>query len=506
MKTNKMRMLAILTALMMALSVLPAFAESAAAPDVASFFDSDQNIQMDIQVELNPALGSLIAGFTGAASPEGQNEASMAALNTVVQAINKLKTTLLVSKNAVSGIVGTEKGTLLDFQADVDEEGKKSYITSSLLPGLSLSPDPAMLAQLTAQSKKQMTPEQVMQIAGPYMAAFTTNFDKMKTGAETEEGAFVIEDFGTFNKRTNVTLTSHMVADLLGDLIQVFKKDDQLKKMLDASMQNNPAAALGSSMGEAPKSTEETLQEMEEDLKQLKEQEDNPVMLINAYEDGKDALYLDMVTPNDSDAPVKLDLLLKGQPMEVGGDMEIRMRMIGRTPQSAENPGEAVDWKAVEKDLQSGANYRDTLVNLTLTVKNDLPKSNSDMKLSMTASGMHIGITANGVSDLATKESHAVIGLAYMSPEPLVKLTMTTKPTEEEPVKPLLEGATNVVVSEEEPGEEVQNLLGASLEKALPLLIERLQTALPEEAPAFLALLEGASQDAPMPEPAPANP
>jgi len=506
MKTMKLRMLAVLTALMLMMGLVPALAESApTAPDIASFFDSDQNIQMDIQVEINPMLGALVGTFTGAGGDEAQNEATQAALTTVVQAINKLKTTLIMSKNAVSGAIGTDKGVLIDFQALVDEAGNQSHITSSLLPDISLSLDPAMLAQLQAQTmQQQMTPEQAMQMVAPYLAVMTANFDKAKAGVTTEEGAFVTEGFGTYSKRTVLPVTTHMVADFVQDVLNVYKQDEQLKKLLESSMKNNPAAALAPMEGVSTPNPEEALQEMEKDLKRIKEEENKTVLLVNAYEDDLGGLYLDMVTPEGEDSAFKADLLLKGNPAELGSDLELSLRLIGRNATSVETPGEPVDWKVMAQELQSGQNYQDTLVNLSLSMKNELPKTKSDMSLDMIASGMRVGITANSASDLATKESSAVVGLSFMSPEPLVKLTFATKPVEEEPAQPLLEGKTNVMISGEDLSQDLQNKLNESLQSALPELINRLNIVLPEEATAFMALIQQSmGEDAPMPEPAP---
>lgn len=504
MKTMKMRMLAILTALMLVMGILPALAESApTAPDVASFFNSDQNIQMDIQVEINPMIGQLVGSF--AATTAEPDEAMDTALVTVLQAINKLKTTVLLSKNAFSGIVGTEKGVLIDFQGHVDEASNQSHITSSLLPGISLSLDPAMMAQLNAQAlQQQMTPEQAMQMVTPYLAAMTANFEKIKAGTATEEGAFVTEDYGTFSKRTPITLTTHMVADFVQDILNVYKEDEQLKKLLESSMKNNPAAALAPMEGVPTQNPEEALQEMEEDLKRIKAEEEKTVLLINAYENDEGSLYLDMVTPEGEDAAVKADLLMKGNPAEVGGDLDMSLRLIARSATSAETPGEPVDWKTMLQELQSGQNYRDTLMNLNLSMQNELPKTKSDLSLDVIASGMRVGITANSASDLATKESNAAIALSFMTPEPLLKLTVATKPAEEAPVQPLLDGKTNVVITGDDLAEDLQNKLNESLEKALPELINRINIVLPEEATAFMALIQQSmGDDAPIPEPAP---
>ncbi|NLX83682.1 MAG: hypothetical protein GXZ04_07720 [Clostridiales bacterium] len=506
MKTNRMRMLAILTALMLALGILPVFAESApAAPDMATFFDNDQNIQMDVQVELNPMVGSMLGSLTG--GMENQDEATQAALMTIVQAVNKLKISALLGKNAASGTIGTDKGLLVDFQAKVDEEGKQNNITTNLLPGLNLSVDPAMMAQFSGQAmQQQMTPEQAMQLVGPYMAALTASIEKVTAEGQSEEGTFETEGYGTFSKRTSLTLTSHMMADLMLDLIKIYKQDEQMQKLLETSMQNNPAAAMNMPEGAEIPSPEETLKEMEEDLQETKAEENKTLLLVTAYEGDGQNLYLDMVTPDGVGAPVKIDVLLKGAVMETSGaveQVEMTMKLIGHTPQSIENPEDKVDWKLVEQELKSGSNYRDTLVDLNLTMKNELPKAKSNLNLNMFSGGMQIGIAANSESDLATKNSTTVVSLSLMSPEPLVKLTISTKPTEEAPAQPVLEGTANLVISEKDLSEDQQNLVMESLQKVLP---DRLSTALPEEAPAILALLGMGANDAEIPEPAPANP
>ena len=130
--------------------------------------------------------------------------------------------------------------------------------------------------------------------------------------------------------------------------------------------------------------------------------------------------------------------------------------------------------------------------------------------IGLTSGGMNLGVNVDSSTDLLTFESQSAINLSFMLPEPLLTITFAAKPTQEEPKALAEEGAVTLLMKEEM-AEGDEQLLNASLQKALPDLLARLQTVLPEEAPAILALLnppqpspEGGENA--MPEPAPATP
>ena len=163
MKKTGMRISALLTALMMLLSIVPALAEAPAAHEAPIAFQNlleGKTIETDVSIALNPMVGNLLSDFSGAES----DEASMAMFNTVINAINKLKANFVANEGAVSGFVGTDLGNLLDFQVDFNPQTNANHITSSILPGLALIVDPEMMKQITQTGAQQISPEEVQQL------------------------------------------------------------------------------------------------------------------------------------------------------------------------------------------------------------------------------------------------------------------------------------------------------------------------------------------------------
>ena len=76
-----------------------------------------------------------------------------------------------------------------------------------------------------------------------------------------------------------------------------------------------------------------------------------------------------------------------------------------------------------------------------------------------------------------------------MQPEPLLTLTVSVKPTDEQPAPPALEGAEVIVVKESGMTGEETELLETSLTQALFELFTRVGAALPEEGPILMSLL-----------------
>lgn len=506
MKMNHKRFLAILMALMMSLGILPALAEAPAAGTMPNPWALDKTIEVDLSIEVNSMLGSLLTTMTGAQ----QSEEDQAKLSTVVAAFNKLKASMLIDKNSASGTIGTDKGELFHFQTAFDLNTAQNSFVTSLLPGISLSMDPAMVKEMMPQTNmQQITPEQAQKLMQPYMNALTEQFTKLQQHPNTkvEEGNFVIDQVGTFKTRSDITLTSHMVAGILDKMADIFKEHGELKQMIEKAAKANNMTNTGAT---APVDVDESLKNA---TKELRSKDEEVVMLLKVYDDGANKVYVDAVSPDNAASPAKITLLLDGMNVEeMGKDFSVHMTLL--TPGNGNNTAaddttepKPVDWATLESEIKSGANYSATMMNMNMTMKNDLPKTQADVAITMVTSGMNFGLTMNVTGDMATMESKNVYALSLMSPEPLLKFTINTKPTDATPAAPALEGTSNIVIKEGDLSDADDQLMEDSLQKALPVLLANLQTALPEEAPAILALMGlGANEMEKVPEPAPANP
>lgn len=500
MTSFKQRLSAVLLALVMVLGVLPALSETPQVPP---------SMEVEIRAEYSPMLGSLVAGFTG-----GQDEGLQTMADTVVAALNKLTTRITTGPGGVSGYIGTQTGELVNFQAAVDPATKEALATTSLLPGLSLTLDPKLLAQFTPKDTlPQVSPQQMRLMAAPYLDAIAQVAQGYAEEATVVEGPFLIEGYGAFTKQTQFVLTSHMLADLLTRLGEVYKADEGLRPMLEEALKAGQATGMEAA-GEAAAAVPEDLgEELIKAGQKGKEEPNKPFLNVVMYEDGLGRHYIDAVTPEGEQDATKIDLLLAGQGIDLeNGQMEARLKMIvnpsapafpmdGEEPGGEEMPPAPMDWLALEQEIRDGDNYRATLLTLDLTAGNEGAQGNSLLGISLFTSGMNLGMSLESHHNQETLEGLTTISLGFLMPD-LVKVHIRTWPAIDQPQAPVLEGVTPLMIGEDDLSEEDNARMAAALEQALPDLMELLNAALPEEAPALLALLQSGNQEDPEAGPA----
>lgn len=506
---KKNRILAVLMALMLGLGTIPALAEAPApVPGLSSLLADKGTMQYEAQVQLNPSAVAMVMGMTG----QTADEASMTMVNTLVSALNKLKFNVLAGQSGMSVIIGTDKAALMDLQAAMNPETFEAQVTTSMLPGIALSVDPAMMQKVMGQaSSLQVDPEKTMQIVKLHLDTIGGLVKEIAEGFTPEEGSFTIEGYGTFTKRTQVTVTTHMLADLLQKLADIYNSapvhKEFMEKILSASNALPEGAAAASEIPDFGK-------QLDEAAKKGKAEPDMPVLTGWVYE-GENATYIDAMTPPEAGNQTKLDLLFENQ------GSQIRIKVIGKgysyTAADTE-PAAAPDWAAIEKDILGGQNYTDTLVNVTISNTAELPQMSTTVTADIIATGMNVGLKVNAANRLDTMEGKFDISISLMSPEPMLTFSVSSKPTDALPAALVLDGTAPIMLKESEMSEEETNLLQASLQKALPELFEKLPMALPEEGPALLQMIQqmmappvqespaGEPQPEVSVEPAPVNP
>ena len=502
------RILAVLMALMLGLGTIPALAEApAAVPGLSSLLANIGTMQYEAQVQLNPSAVAMVMSITGQTS----DEATMSLVNTLVSALNKLKFNVLAGQGGMSVIIGTDKAALMDLQAAMNPETFEAQITTSMLPGIALSVDPAMMQKVMGQaSSLQLDPEKTMQIVKLHLDTILGLVKAIAEGFTPEEGSFAIEGYGTFTKRTQVTVTTHMLADLLQQLADLYNgapvHKEVMAKILSASNALPEGAAAA---GEIP----DLGKQLDEAARKGKAEPDMAVLTGWVYE-GENATYIDAMTPPESGSQMKLDLLFENK------GNQIRIKVIGKgfSYTAEETEPAAPDWAAIEKDILGGQNYTDTLVNVFISNTAELPQMSTAVTADIIATGMNLGLKVNAANRLDTLEGKFDISLSLLSPQPMLTFSVTSKPTDALPAAPVLEGAAPIILKENGMGEEENALLMASLQKALPELFEKLPMALPEEGPALLQMIQqmmappvqespaGEPQPEVSVEPAPVNP
>ena len=478
MKKEK-RILSTLMALVLCLSMMPAMAEAPATQaSLSDLFGDNGTRQFNVQLNINPQAAALMQTLTG----EMPDEQSGSIISTIISAVNKLSFSALVSKDAVSAVIGSPVAPVMEFQAGMNQETFENTITGSMLPGVALSIDPEMIRQFMDQASGiQVDPEEVMELVQLHLQRIGGVLNETAAAFTSEEGNFAVEGFGTFTKRTSVNLTTHLLAGVMQKLADIYNNAPEHREFMQKFLSQSNAFA-----GDMPATgaTPDFGMMLDDAAKQGMAEPDTAIMAGWLYE-GDESIYFDAATAEGSQMPTKLDILI--------GTDEIEVRIIGQGSSfSAESPEPAstvTDWVQIEQDILAGNNYFDRLITLNVHKKNELPQMNSEAVLSIIAGGMNFGVTIKSESNLDTMEGSTSFALSMMQPEPLLTLTVSVKPTDEQPAPPALEGAEVIVVKESGMTDEDNELLETSLTQALFELFTRVGAALPEEGPILMSLL-----------------
>lgn len=516
MKPMKLRLVAILTAMVMTLGILPVLAEEPATPQpptmeelMLALFESGKSIQTDFAIKVSPKLGEVIYFLT----KQMPSEEDAAILATLVNAVNKLKTTIINNTN-ISGVVGTDQGDLFNFQAAINEQTLENNITSNLLPGLALSVDPAMMSKMSTAGQ---TPDQAF---APYINAFMEYINTIEAAKEKEEGTYEIPGVGTFNSRSQREVTMHMAVNFLEKLMEIYNNDPAMKKLVEE------AASANQDLNPTDESTtpEDMAQELTDTLELIKSQEDQVVLSAITYEDGSGKSYTEMTTPEGEMKNYRIELLINVPNAQNGqySSVEISAKILTKTnlptfedmfdiedeadqpaaedetsqPATEEKVVTAIDWQAQENDIKSGFNFIDSLINLSFSLKREAPQVNSNFGMNWLTGGITIGISYNDSSNMGAMTSEGSLSLALMSSEPLLTISYTASPVDAQPIAPVTEGAQQVIISEDQTPEEADAMMEQLMSVLMPALQERLIAALPEEGPTILTLIEDAQGQA----------
>lgn len=471
------RFLSILIALVLSLSIAPALAQSPEALLGPAGTPRDiRTIRSDIQLSINPQAAAIISMLTG----ETQGGESDPAISTLINAINRLGFNVLANKNAISAVIGSQNAELMDVRAWMDPETYENHITTSVLPGLALSIDPAVIRNLTARaSAMALDPERVLQLTDLHLQAVGGVLTETALSFPAEEGSFIVGGYGTFTKRTQVVLTTHMMADLLKRLGGIYSSAPvHMEYMQMILSQTNALIDEAGADGEVP----DPGKQLSEAAETIKAEPDKAVASGWVYE-GEDGVYIDAVTPEDAASPTRMHIFL--------GKKEIRAKIIGKgySYTQGEEEHAAPEWERIEEDILAGENHTDILITLNGKHLSDLPQINTEAVIAIVANGTSMGLTINSDHNVESMESNASFSLSIMTPDPLMTLTVSTKPTEEQPEEPILGETRTILFSENELTDEENTLLETSLAQAIPALFSRIGAVLPEEGPLLMQML-----------------
>ncbi len=492
------RFTALMAALMLLMSAGAALAAEAPAkmelPAAYKVIEAGGAIGYEASARFDPMmLKSLVIMMMGG---DPSNEAMNATVDQVFSALNKLSLVGIYSKNDASGVLGTDKGEVANFQVSINEETMENSITTNLLPDVALQVDPAMMKTSMAQQSK-VTPDMMQEMILPYVGTFTGFFAE-QVGPMPEKAAtpYEIDGAGQFHYMADFDITTHELAGLMEKLNSLFKADKRLQGVV-----NQTPSADG-------KSLEDSLKEAEAGIADMKKNPEAVLITGTVYmNEAGDTSYYVMDTPDTAASRVHVTLLTLGK----GLDMKnVKAKVLMKNPAPAMEPDamaadtEAtaeplppapVDWAALEAEILSGQNFRDVLATVDTSVSPSETALATTTKASVVTGGMNIIIQADANSRLDKLEGDSAIKIFMGGETPLVSLALRLFETAEKPAASMVDGRTLVTVKTDDKGELAVSdaeKVKLSLKSGLAVMMENLTKALPEEGPTLVALINNA--------------
>ena len=499
---NLKRITSVLLALVMLFSLSIASAQEITSKSARQMevFKSGKSLESKVTLNVNAqTLGALLSQTQGSGSEE-----DMAQFTTLIGALNKLIITSLSSmtgENRQSGnvTIGTEKAALIDMKADVDMATGENAITANVLPGIVIKMDQAQMAASVQQGLQfQEHPEQLQMLDEKYHQVIADAFTKeILPGLKAEEGKFTEQEVA-FDSHMEGDVNSVAVAKFVKAIVAVAKEDEQLKPLLDASIKNSLEStekamkAEGKSEPLPFKNADEMFTMIDGKMDEIiSKGGDEKVLHLNAYQNkATKQMLVDIETPVSEGSAYNCTVLLT--PGENGNSVKANLLM----KPVEEGATEPIDWAKVKEAVKSGEDMSATQVALTLDTAKDDAKASYTLNISVAAAGMPLAISIIGDETLTgAYESNAKITLSFLTPDPLAEITVRTAESDKKAEKVNAEGAKVVEIKEDTSDEEVAALGQVLTEKGLPVLMENLSKALPEEAGLIMQLLNGAQEE-----------
>ncbi len=511
MKNTGKKLIALMLSVMMLLGLIPALAETPAQDNAfAKILASGKNLKTEVTVTVNPMLGALVSSFSGSQP----TEESQAVFQKISDAIAKIKATFIASATAASGSFGTEQGELADLQVSYKEDGSDLKMTSSLLPNVFLTIAPEMMAQYASiQEGQNMGQELVLEKSEPYIDVLNAEIGKLQEAVGVQTGSFETP-YGAFTNKTELTLTTHMVANIVIKLGEVYEKDTELQEMVQqlGAANQQMSSEMGIPTGVETQETEETpaapkdpILDLVASAKGALETEDKPLNNVVIYDDGADRAFIDMFSLKEDPQQMNIKSFVDTGKSTGASKVEVKVIIAGpQMPVEGQTEPAPIDWLALEQAIKTGQDEAGQMVEVLVNaVKDGETKVKSDLSFAFISRFISAGLAVNSDINLETMESLAELSLSMMMPDPLLKVSIKSMPTDEQPVAQEIAENAKEIVLKEELSEEDQAILKEAGNGIKAKLGENLKKALPEEAPVIIELIKSMMQPAAqdMPEP-----
>lgn len=487
----------------LALGLVMVFALSVASaqqtPSASRQFDivkSGKSVEGTTTLKVNAeTVGALIAQLQGESSAESMNMFS-----TLIGALNKLVIKTLVSMENettehLNFTLGTDKAALVDVKYDVDMTTGDNAIAANVLPGIVLKMDQAQMAASLQQALQiQQNPEMLKKLGETYSKVVEEAFAKeILPSLKAEEGKFAMEE-GEFDTHMEGDITALMAAKYIKAVLAVAKDDTNLHQLLDAAIENSiknaekVAAADGKPDAVPFKNAAEAMETLDKKLDEvIAAGSEEKLLHIDAYQNKAANVLLINLDLSASSKDTALYLSLLCAPRENGGNVKATLLIKPLLPDA-----EPTDWAKVKAAIAAGEDFSTTVIKLDLNTEQDSSKLAYALSVNISASGMPIALSVMGDETLTgAYESNAKIALSFLSPDPLLEVTTHMVESDQKAEAVSAEGAQVVEIKENASEEDMAPLMQVLQEKGLPMLMENLSKALPDEAGLILQLLSG---------------
>ncbi|MGI6635974.1 MAG: hypothetical protein ACOX7B_12505 [Christensenellales bacterium] len=483
---------------------------------VQSALERGATLKMDLDVMLNNDVTMSLLGAAMGAT----DESSQSMLTAILDTINKLKTSVVYNKSAVSARIGTDAGEVITLQGTLNPKTMENSFAINLLPDTTVTLDQAMLQQVMAGMQQgsvaqNFTNAEAQAMVAPYLEAIGTFFtEQVLPGAQMEQGSYAVEGVATFGALATVPVTSHVVAEFLNQVLTVFKADTKSQEMLAEYMQAMAATDVSSGSSDEIPTVTDLINQIEAAVVNMKATADFHIATVKYYSSPSDTtapVYLEIETSESGDQPmfatvvVKSDekatdiavaVLVKAESDYAGTSQEEIVSLSTKAPEGSadtsatdETPAaaEGTDWAALHNAVLNGEDQTATLVNVKITAQTTDTVVNSifamDMRTPMPGMGqMYLGISMDAQSALGDKvDQSGTLTLSLLSPAPLVTVTFALTETDEQPAA-VPAGTNSFVITEDTTDADAEQLTGVLMTQGLPKVLENLKVALPEEA------------------------
>lgn len=517
------KLIAMVMAAAMFLSVV-AFAQAEAPAvqpvvTVQSALERGATIKMDLDVTLN---NDVAASLMGMAMGGGSDESTQTMVTAILDTINKLKTSVLYNKSAVSARIGTDAGEVITLQGTLNPETMENSYATNLLPDTTVTLDQTMLQQVMAGMQQgsvaqSLTDAEAQAMVAPYLEAIGTFFtEQVLPGAQMEQGSYAVEGVATFEALATVPVTSHAVAEFLNQVLTVFKADTKAQAMLTEYMQTAAATNAATGSSEEIPTVADLISQMEAAVANMKATADFHIATVKYYSSPSDTTapaYLEIETSESGDQPMFATVVIKGDEKNVDIAIAVLVKAesdyTGATvqeetvslstkvpegtateaPATGEVPvaSEGTDWAALHNAVLNGEDQTAMLINLKINSQASETAVSSkvamDVRAPMEGMGqMYLGISMDAQSALGDKvDQSGTLTLSLLSPAPLVTVTFALTETDEQPAA-VPAGTNSFVITEDTTDADAEQLAGVLMTQGLPAVLENLKVALPEEA------------------------